>query len=59
MIDVFNRQVMSIEADTSLPSLRVVRVLGRLKQERELQPPVFMTMVDSVSLKLLECKCSK
>ncbi len=36
VIDDYNRQVLTIEADTSLPSLRVVRVLERLKQERGL-----------------------
>lgn len=36
VIDDFNRQVLSIEADTSLPSLRVIRVLERLKAERGL-----------------------
>ena len=34
VIDDFNREVLAIEADTSLPSLRVVKVLERLKDFR-------------------------
>lgn len=34
IIDDFNRQSLAIEADTSLPSLRVIRVLERLVSER-------------------------
>ncbi len=36
VIDDFNREVLAIEADTSLPSLRVVKVLDRLKTFRGL-----------------------
>lgn len=36
VIDDFNREVLAIEADTSLPSLRVVKVLDRLKDFRGL-----------------------
>jgi putative transposase len=36
VIDDFNRQVLAIEADTSLPALRVIRVLERLKDSRKL-----------------------
>ncbi len=36
VIDDYNRQLLTVEADTSLPSLRVIRVLERLKQERGL-----------------------
>jgi putative transposase len=36
VIDDFNRRVLAIEADTSLPALRVVRVLERLKETRGL-----------------------
>jgi putative transposase len=36
VIDDFNRRVLAIEADTSLPALRVIRVLERLKQSRGL-----------------------
>ena len=36
IIDDFNRQVLAIEADTSIPSLRVIRVLERLKEVRGL-----------------------
>ncbi len=32
IIDDYNREVLAIEADTSLPALRVVRVLERLKE---------------------------
>lgn len=34
IIDDYNREVLAIEADTSLPALRVIRVLEHLKQER-------------------------
>lgn len=34
IIDDFNRESLAIEADTSLPSLRVIRVLERLVSER-------------------------
>jgi len=34
IMDDFNRESLAIEADTSLPSLRVIRVLERLKSDR-------------------------
>lgn len=40
VIDDFNRQVLSIEADTSLPSLRVIRTLERLEENYGL--PMYM-----------------
>ena len=36
IIDDYNRQVLAIEADNSIPSLRVIRVLERLKESRGL-----------------------
>lgn len=36
VIDDYNRQVLWIEADTGLPTLRVIRVLDRLKENRGL-----------------------
>jgi putative transposase len=36
IIDDYNREVLAIEIDTSLPALRVVRVLEHLKQHRGL-----------------------
>lgn len=36
VIDDYNRQVLWIEADTSLPALRVIRVLEQLKESRGL-----------------------
>ncbi len=36
IIDDFNRQVLAIEADTSIPALRVIRILERLKETRGL-----------------------
>ena len=36
IIDDYNRQVLAIEADTSIPALRVIRVLERLKETRGL-----------------------
>ena len=36
VIDYFNRQVLRIETDTSLPSQRVIRVLEQLKETRGL-----------------------
>lgn len=36
VIDDFNRQVLRIETDTSLPSLRVIRVLEQLRDSRGL-----------------------
>ncbi|MFM8490470.1 MAG: integrase core domain-containing protein, partial [Candidatus Methylopumilus sp.] len=36
IMDDYNREVLCIEADTSLPSQRVIRVLERLEQERGL-----------------------
>lgn len=36
IMDDFNREVLSIEADTSLPALRVIRSLEALKQRRGL-----------------------
>lgn len=36
IIDDYNRELLSVEADTSLPALRVIRVLERLKDYRGL-----------------------
>ena len=36
VIDNFNREALAIEVDTSLPAMRVIRVLERLKQMRGL-----------------------
>lgn len=36
IIDDFNREVLAIEVDTSLPALRVIRVLDQLKETRGL-----------------------
>lgn len=36
IIDDYNREVLSIEADLSLPTIRLIRVLAMLKQERGL-----------------------
>lgn len=36
VIDDFNWKVLAIEADTSLPTLRVIRVLERIKESRGL-----------------------
>lgn len=36
VIDDYNRQILAIEADTSLPVLRLIRVLERLKESRGL-----------------------
>lgn len=36
IIDDYNRQVLAIEADTSIPAMRVIRVLDRLKESRGL-----------------------
>jgi putative transposase len=36
IIDDFNREVLCVEADTSLPAMRVIRVLDQLKQTRGL-----------------------
>lgn len=36
IIDDFNRQILAVEVDTSLPALRVIRVLERLKESRGL-----------------------
>lgn len=40
VIDDFNRQVLWIEADTSLPAQRVIRVLERLAESRGLPPMI-------------------
>jgi putative transposase len=34
VIDDFNRQVLAIEIDTSLPALRIIRVLDRIPGQR-------------------------
>lgn len=36
VIDDFNREILAIEVDTSLPAMRVIRVLERLKECRQL-----------------------
>ena len=36
VIDDYNREVLAIEVDTSLPALRVIRVLERIKSVRPL-----------------------
>ena len=38
VLDDFNREVLSIDTDTSIPALRVIRVLEQLKQVRGLHP---------------------
>jgi putative transposase len=42
VIDVFSREALALEVDTSLPESRVVRVLNRLLGERE--PPVQLVL---------------
>ena len=42
VLDDFNREILAIEIDTSLPSERLVRVFGQLKEERGL-PDVLRT----------------
>ena len=42
VIDVFSREALALEVDTSLPGSRVVRVLNRLLAERE--PPVQLVL---------------
>ena len=44
IIDDFNREALAIEVDTSLRAERVIRVLARLKAERELP---YMIRVDN------------
>jgi len=61
IMDDFNREVLALEADTSLPALRLVRVLERLKEERGLPE---MIRVDNgpefISIKLdMYCKENK
>lgn len=61
ILDDYNREIVAIETDTSLPALRVIRVLERLKESRGL--PV-MIRVDNgpefISRKLdLWCKDNK
>lgn len=36
IIDDYNREVLAIEADTSIPALRIIRILERLKETRGL-----------------------
>ena len=36
ILDDYNREVLAMEVDTSLPALRVIRVLERLKEHRSL-----------------------
>jgi putative transposase len=36
IIDDYNREILAIEIDTSLPALRLIRVLNRLKETRGL-----------------------
>ena len=36
IIDDYNREVLCIETDTSIPSLRIIRTLERLAEERAL-----------------------
>lgn len=42
VLDDFNREALAIEVDTSLPSLRLVRIFGQLRAERGL-PGVLRT----------------
>ena len=61
VIDDFNREVLAIEADTSLPALRVIRTLERLKETRGL-PSMLRTDngPEFISMKLdLWCKQNK
>jgi putative transposase len=61
IMDDYNREVLALEADTSLPALRLIRVLERLKGERGLPE---MIRVDNgpefISTKLdMYCKENK
>jgi putative transposase len=61
VMDDYNREILAIEADTSLPTLRVIRTLERLKESRGLPQ---MIRVDNgpkfISLKLeMWCKDNK
>ncbi|WP_052308575.1 IS3 family transposase [Solitalea canadensis] len=42
IIDDYNRQVLAIETDTSLPSARLIRVLDQLKETRGLPQMIRM-----------------
>jgi len=61
VMDDFNREILAVETDTSLPSLRVIRVLERLRKTRCLPQ---MIRVDNgpefISFKLDQyCKLNK
>jgi len=54
VIDDFNREALAIEIDTSLPAMRVTRVLERLKQTRGLPSYIRLDNGPELISKILE-----
>jgi putative transposase len=54
VIDVFTREALSLEVDTSLPGSRVVRVLDRLRGERKLPAQIVLDNGPELSSRVLE-----
>ena len=54
VIDDFNREALAIEIDTSLPAIRVIRVLERLKQTRRLPSYIRLDNGPELISKILE-----
>ena len=54
VIDVFTREALALEVDTSLPGRAVVRVLARLGQERPLPAPLVLDNGPELISRVLE-----
>jgi putative transposase len=59
VIDDYNREVLHIEADTSLPAIRVIRVLERLKETRGLPEMIRVDNGPEFISDKLDCWCKE
>lgn len=58
-IDDYNRQVLWIEADTSLPALRVISVLDKLKESRGLPEMIRVDNGPELNSRKLDIWCKE
>src|SRR5690625_7953724 len=59
VMDDYHRQVLWIETDTSLPALRVIRVLDRLKESRGLPDIIRVDIGSAFISRKLDNWCMK
>jgi putative transposase len=59
IMDDYNREILAIEVDTSLPALRLIRVLERLKEERGLPKTIRVDNGPEFISNLLNAYCTE